>query len=322
MNRLYIIGNGFDKAHGLKTSYWNFREFLEEKYPRFLYKFERLYGYELLDSSEYGYSDELQRRWNESVNKDLWSEFERGMSSPDIQAMLDYSESVAADMDLESGNIGIRDTLDAHWKSEYGFIEKLHEHIREWISQVDLDGAIVRRDDLVGNNEDLFFTFNYTHVLENVYGVAQVLHIHGSAEDNYIGDPIIGHCDHLEIEKRYQFSRDADEKFDEALASVQYAIADYLEKIYKDTDFLIRTNQCFFEKLKNIDRIIIIGWSAGEVDIPYLKAIRNSVNKNATWTVFYYDAKAYKSLRRAFDECNINNMFDVEFIPSEAFWDQ
>ena len=47
-----------------------------------------------------------------------------------------------------------------------------------------------------------------------------------------------------------------------------------------------------------------------------------SVNKNATWTVFYYDAKAYKSLRRAFDECNINNMFDVEFIPSEAFWDQ
>lgn len=129
MNILYIIGNGFDKAHGLKTSYWNFREFLEEKHPRFLYKFERLYGYEPLDSSEYGYSDERQRRWNESVNKDLWSEFERGMSSPDIQAMLDYSESVAADMDLESGNIGIRDKLDAHWKSEYGFIEKLHEHI-------------------------------------------------------------------------------------------------------------------------------------------------------------------------------------------------
>lgn len=149
-----------------------------------------------------------------------------------------------------------------------------------------------------------------------------MLHIHGSAEDNYIGDPIIGHCDHLEIEKRYQFSRDADEKFDEALASVQYAIADYLEKIYKDTDFLIRTNQCFFEKLKNIDRIIIIGWSAGEVDIPYMKAIRNSVNEIASWTVFYYDAKAYKSLRGAFDECNINNMFDVVFIPSEAFWDK
>lgn len=25
---LYIIGNGFDLAHGIKSSYWNFREWL------------------------------------------------------------------------------------------------------------------------------------------------------------------------------------------------------------------------------------------------------------------------------------------------------
>ena len=30
MPELYIIGNGFDKGHGLKTSYWNFREYLEK----------------------------------------------------------------------------------------------------------------------------------------------------------------------------------------------------------------------------------------------------------------------------------------------------
>lgn len=28
MKTLYIIGNGFDIAHGLDTSYWNFREYL------------------------------------------------------------------------------------------------------------------------------------------------------------------------------------------------------------------------------------------------------------------------------------------------------
>lgn len=27
-NTLFIIGNGFDLAHGIKSSYWNFREWL------------------------------------------------------------------------------------------------------------------------------------------------------------------------------------------------------------------------------------------------------------------------------------------------------
>ena len=31
MSELHIIGNGFDKGHGLKTSYWNFREYLATK---------------------------------------------------------------------------------------------------------------------------------------------------------------------------------------------------------------------------------------------------------------------------------------------------
>ena len=30
MNRMLIVGNGFDLEHGLKTTYWDFREYLEE----------------------------------------------------------------------------------------------------------------------------------------------------------------------------------------------------------------------------------------------------------------------------------------------------
>lgn len=44
MKTLYIIGNGFDIAHGLNTSYWNFREFLAENYQEFLQMFEQQYG--------------------------------------------------------------------------------------------------------------------------------------------------------------------------------------------------------------------------------------------------------------------------------------
>ncbi|MBT2755884.1 hypothetical protein J7E71_07975 [Mesobacillus foraminis] len=28
MKRLFIIGNGFDLHHGMKTSYWNFRNYI------------------------------------------------------------------------------------------------------------------------------------------------------------------------------------------------------------------------------------------------------------------------------------------------------
>ena len=49
MNSLYIIGNGFDLAHGIDTRYWSFRTFLEENHWEFLQRFENLYGIQPLD---------------------------------------------------------------------------------------------------------------------------------------------------------------------------------------------------------------------------------------------------------------------------------
>ena len=36
MNRMLIVGNGFDLEHDLKTTYWDFREYLEENHLDFL----------------------------------------------------------------------------------------------------------------------------------------------------------------------------------------------------------------------------------------------------------------------------------------------
>ena len=41
--KLFIIGNGFDIGHGLPTQYWDFRTYLENVYPDFLYVFEEHY---------------------------------------------------------------------------------------------------------------------------------------------------------------------------------------------------------------------------------------------------------------------------------------
>lgn len=187
MNSLYIIGNGFDLAHGLDTRYWSFRTFLQNNHYEFLQHFERLYGIYPLDETEYGYSSEMQNRWDDTVNKDLWSEFERFMATPDISSILDDSASVVESLGLESGNIGIRDTLDDHWKKEYGFISKLQEYVKDWINQIDISRVVPQKQGLINNDSDCFFSFNYTRVLENVYQVNRVLHIHGTigAQANY-----------------------------------------------------------------------------------------------------------------------------------------
>lgn len=54
---LYIIGNGFDLAHGLSTSYWKFREYLEREHQEFLYEFEHLYDIGHIDFSDPRVSD-------------------------------------------------------------------------------------------------------------------------------------------------------------------------------------------------------------------------------------------------------------------------
>lgn len=43
MSALYVIGNGFDSAHNLKTSYWFFREYLKKYAENFYIRLEENY---------------------------------------------------------------------------------------------------------------------------------------------------------------------------------------------------------------------------------------------------------------------------------------
>lgn len=54
MSTLFVIGNGFDRAHGLKTSYWDFRKYLEKYAEDFLVQMEKMYSiapFERLDNA-------------------------------------------------------------------------------------------------------------------------------------------------------------------------------------------------------------------------------------------------------------------------------
>lgn len=312
-----MVGNGFDVAHGLNTNYWSLRKYIEEKDAYFLRAFETLYDIQPLDDTEPWYTEEAQERWNKSVNYNLWSEFEKAMGNPNTAEMLDQSQSVTEGMP----SYGIRYHMDLYWKEEFKFTNNLQAYVKEWIESVDTSYVQCKKKEMV-DSDDYFLNFNYTDVLEKVYNAKNVIHIHGGVDSVCDIPPIMGHCNKKDIERHRKWMKEADDEFEEAEASIQDAVANYLETIYKDCRKQIMSNFDFFKRIKNINQVIVIGWSAGNADFPYLEEIIKHIRKDTKWTVYWYDNKAYTSLKSAFKRVEITDESIIEYIQSNEFWDK
>lgn len=319
MNNLLIVGNGFDLAHGLKTTYWDFREYLEENHIEFLIAFEKMYNFYPFDFEDPYVGTDAQQKWEKKLKNMLWESFEESIGNPDIGDMLNASECILDDLNLDGGNIGIEDTMDEYWRSEYGFIQQFPTYVKEWIEHISTKDVVPRKQALV-DEKCICLNFNYTDTLEKVYHFENVFHIHGSVgEDSWV-DPIMGHCNRKDIEEHKKAANKAGEYFDEGEESIHKAIANFLKPINKDTDEIIKDNQRFFNQLSEIDSITIIGWSAGLVDIPYLKKISESVKSEAVWHVYWHDEKAKEMLENVFDQVGIDFKYR-DFNPDTEFWD-
>ena len=101
---LFLVGNGFDREHGLKTKYWDFRQFLARRHPDFLITFEAAYG---LSPNE-----EEQSRIDS-----LWGDFETKLSGINVEQIIDAVRDI--DMGVDPPGIGIEDTLREYFDKDY-----------------------------------------------------------------------------------------------------------------------------------------------------------------------------------------------------------
>lgn len=183
MSELFIIGNGFDKEHGLKTSYWNFREHLQKYEENFLFQMERMYNFAPFERKDNRIRKNKQwQKWrDDALYQYLWQSFEFELSHANEVEMEEMSQSVLEVMDLDGGLIGIEDTINHYWEEQYRFIEMLNHYVWKWVKQIRLNKAVPRKTCFIENTEDYFLTFNYTSVLERVYHIPsdRICHIHG-----------------------------------------------------------------------------------------------------------------------------------------------
>ena len=74
-----------------------------------------------------------------------------------------------------------------------------------------------------------------------------------------------------------------------AQEAIQEAIEGYYENSMKRTHSIIDQHQSFFDSLKEVRKIVILGHSLSEVDMPYFDKIADSIMKDQVeWEISYH----------------------------------
>ena len=284
MTHLYVIGNGFDLHHNIRSSFRCFRCWLERFCPSVLEEVESIYACHDV-------------HW--------WSNFENNLASLDA---VKFATEIAFENqpDLSSEHCD-RTWSDAQIEVENklnNIYTSIRESFHEWIMQLNepQDCKMIK----IEQKDSIFLTFNYTKTLENMYHVpsSNILHIHGCIDDNE--DFVLGHGktyediekmnsapelskvpDTLSDEEKELFYDEQAEQFHEQLARIA-AIAGVASQ-RKQVKSIIERNRAFFDRMKDVQYIHVFGFSFSEIDMPYLEEIVNVTGvENATWEISYY----------------------------------
>lgn len=273
MKRLFVIGNGFDVAHGLPTKYLDYRSFLQHssEYEEFCMRMENTYG--LGDNTDC---------W--------WREFERNLGDGRIFEFEfeTMAENAIEEMVTDDGDImyDVEETLRYHFEPYYKFMEKLNKTVLEWVRSVDILKAKPIFNKTI-DDDSYYFSFNYTEVLEEIYNVPyyQICHIHGSVTD---GSVIMGHGNIDAIEKFEKEADEREENWDKNGAEVSRGICNFYSASFKDTSKIIRNRDTVFSKYNEVNEIHVFGHSLGEVDMPYFWEIKKNVQDGAEWYFYVH----------------------------------
>ncbi len=307
MKHLFVIGNGFDRAHGLCTSYEDFREFLCEEYnvdkeacevmpdlpevmtgPKgdFIFDIEEAAAFlvGLISAAE----PEGAR----------WSDLEASLGRLDYAEVFDFlPEILDEDGDLDD------------WKTAYNnedlglalqiIVPDIKKFFSKWIDRIQVDKVKPKRD-FKGfiDEEDLFLTFNYTETLERAYGVdpGRICHIHGKQGQEIF----FGHGRNEDYTDEYMGQYIGAEDALSALDSL----------LRKDTRRAFKAHQGFFQRVGNgIDAVYSIGFSFGDMDLFYVKEICRRLPDQAVWYLYDYDKDKLPGYQQKIRECGFKGEF-------------
>ena len=277
MSNLFIIGNGFDLSHGIKSSYRDFREYLQEQYDPTKHE---VYDIPTINwEHTYDYSDIADFWFNvfDANNDDIeWSKFENSLYG---QNYGDCFSEMVMDRDGEENlfkTVGNNGPLS---RSIVDIVPFINRFFTEWINQIEIDDVKPRKEfqELIDRNKSIFFSTNYTLTLEKVYNISKVCHIHGKIGEDFI-------FGHGEDESLY-------EKYEKENIGTEYYLSHIDKVLRKDVQKALKTHRSFFELLgkRGIEKIYSYGFSYGKADLIYVQEIAKSLSRNVIWYLNSFD---------------------------------
>lgn len=301
MCKLFIIGNGFDLASGLKTSYKDFHKYMFSTYKptdEFSDKMPKSERPGIITSYD---EEEMGKFWyhliNNSCKKENWSDFEESLSTLDFTYALEnwensqienyYAKNAATPPINEWDKTR---NLKEFRRNFNNIICYLNDCFSGWIKSIDITKG--HKIDKFNNIMDLkvskFLNFNYTMTLENLYNIPyeNVCHIHVFNENFIFGHGVSEN----KIIKYYNDYKNIN------IARTFQQITEFLRK---NTNSCLEQNETFFAALNNITDIYSYGFSFSKVDLPYIERICAVANKsNVTWHQYSYNDSNYTDILR------------------------
>lgn len=314
---LCIIGNGFDLAHGVKSSYYDFRNFLGE-------------------------NSDLREIMEAYISKpDIWGDFENSLAHLDREMLINDIDDTLTDFNVKDDDDDDFSAADYHLAIEWAAMpaimieQELPVEFRKWINKLPAANNSNPLKQIINTNAR-FINFNYTELLETIYGVEHknILYIHGCRK-NKKEELVLGHgynpdklydewhecneprCKSQNNPAKLAYFSDEDESLDEykspiryyAIQETQQRVEEYYDNSAKKTQDVLKQNATYFKTLYNIEKIIVIGHSLSAVDYPYFEEIINSnIQKEAiVWQISYYNNEDLKRIRIFLNNMNIKS---------------
>ena len=273
---LYVIGNGFDMLHGVRSSYYDFSRTLGKK------------------SSVRFYLEKYLK------TDDLWADFEGALGKINIEAMcqpyiIDNFLDINGAYDEDAGAAEIYMSAEMAVGPIISMSTELMDRFRKWICSLHTNTDDRPLSDIIKDGKVL--NFNYTEFVEDLYGMdaGNICYIHGCRKKTGKERQrlILGHIPGAndaayEFEDDYSAIDNLDEHaqllYDVQQMALQMVVEadDTLTKKCKE---IIQSNQPFFDGLADIRQIVTIGHSLYPVDWDYFAEIIkcNKDRKRMQW---------------------------------------
>ena len=296
---LYMLGNGFDLMHGVKSSYYSFRDSMgKNNAVRVI--LERYFTVE-----------------------DIWASFEENLAYFNLDMMcssqmIDEHLDIADAYDEDAGMAEFYMAVENAVEPLRVVSEELPKKFRKWVETLEIGTDDRPLMSLFGDSQRKVLSFNYTEFAEELYGVAKsdVCYIHGcrrkekgKAKERLILGHLPGESDaayNMRNEKVWK-RNPLRARLVEYAQEVAVSFASrYDEGFTKNSKDIIQQHNAFWDTIKDVKAVVTIGHSLAPVDWDYFCKIKDSIQDidNVRWFIAchsIYDLENLEALLQYID---------------------